>query len=73
MSSRRRRLADMQETNRSEGHGAATRKATLHIDTAEMWENLCRADELLEDCESLSEARTSSPSESGPPEEAPRR
>ncbi|KAA0252985.1 hypothetical protein FBQ97_07470 [Acidobacteria bacterium ACD] len=42
------------------------------IDTAEMWENLCRADELFEECEALSLGQRGSPAEpSTPAESAP--
>ena len=35
--------------------GEASRPAA--IDTVEMWENLCRADELSEECEALARGR----------------
>ncbi|MCG3193684.1 MAG: hypothetical protein DIJKHBIC_02938 [Thermoanaerobaculia bacterium] len=44
------------------------------IDPISMWENMCLADELLEECELLAEglAATGGSREPGPPEDLPR-
>jgi len=48
----------MRETNHPDARSAASQTATLQrIDASEMWENLCRTDELLDDCEALAAAR----------------
>jgi len=44
----------MRVTNRQDARsGAPDTPTPRRLDAAEMWENLCRADELLDECESL--------------------
>lgn len=42
------------------------------VDTAEMWENLCRADELFEECEALARGREAGATPGVPDDAAPR-
>ncbi|MCK6685296.1 MAG: hypothetical protein L6R30_23070 [Thermoanaerobaculia bacterium] len=48
--------------------------APVRIDPSSMWENMCLADELLEECELLAEGldATGGSREPGPPEDPPR-
>jgi len=64
----------MWETNRQDARSGASQTATPpQLDAAEMWENLCRADELLDECEYLAAAgATRSPDIAAPSKEAPR-
>ena len=64
----------MRETNRQDARSGASRAPTpRRLDAAEMWENLCRADELLDECESLAGAGATRPPETAAPsKEAPR-
>jgi hypothetical protein len=48
----------MRDSNRQDTRSETIETATpSRIDPAEMWENLCRADELLDECEFLAAAR----------------
>jgi hypothetical protein len=61
----------MREASARDVRTRASRQATPRPpDAAEMWENLCLADELLDECELLAAARSAEP---GNPTEEPSR